>query len=139
MKNDHMPSKLSKSEAMATINREFGTPLSNGTTHFANINSSKSVWWIDIPVEKFTSGQYRSIDLLVFNSESKQLHHLQVQSKYVSDNLDKFRIRKDKAKACVSLELSSRESNQFQDVRPASGRMQFAQFLVKTTSFGISR
>ena len=97
------------------------------------------MWWFDVPVEKLTSGKHSTIDLLVFDSEAKQLHHLQVQTKYISGNLERFRIRIREGKAFVSLEISSQAGNQFQDVRPKSGRMPFAQFLVRTASLGNER
>ena len=44
---------MKKIEAIDTINRQIGSPLLiSKNTHFANVNSSKNVWWFDIPTSK---------------------------------------------------------------------------------------
>ena len=131
-KNDLMAMKLSKNAAITAINRDSPVSLRNSTTHFANINSSKSVWWFDISVEKFTSEKYTTLDILVFDNETNELHYLRVPTQYIGENLQKFHVRSDQNS--VSLELSSERSNRFQDIRPKSARMPFAQFFVKTIS-----
>lgn len=127
-----MTAKLSKSAAIAKIKQSSGTSLHNSTTHFANLNSSKSVWWFDIPAEKFTAGKHNALDILVFSDETNELHHLRVPTAYVRENRERFHVREDKNS--LSLELSSELNNRFQDVRPTSGRMPFAQFLLGTIS-----
>lgn len=127
-----MTKKNSKNEAIGLFNRQSGNSLHNSTTHFANINSSKPVWWFDISVKKITSGKVNTIDILVFHNKANSLHYLRVPTTYIIENFDKFYVREDKNS--VSLELSSERSNQFQDVRPASGKMPFAQFVIETIS-----
>ncbi len=130
-----MAAILSKPEAIEAINRESASSLNlnNNNTHFSNVNSSKSVWWFDIPVVKFTSGKYDALNLLVVSADAKTMHHLRVPTSYVRDNLCHFHVREDKN--TISLELSSQNSNKFQDVRPGSGNMPFSQFVVKTLVF----
>ncbi|MEE4359434.1 MAG: hypothetical protein V2I97_23380 [Desulfococcaceae bacterium] len=77
-----------------------------------------------------------ALDLLIFNDKKNQLHHLRVPTDYIRDKLDQFHIRNDDKKKSVSLELSSDKINLFQDIRPGSGRMPFAQFLVSTITIG---
>jgi hypothetical protein len=125
-----MATMLSKREAIEAVKRESSLTLSYSTTHFANVNARKSVWWFDIPVEKFTSDKYDTLDILVASTDAKELHHLRVPTTYVRDNPRHFHVRKDKDS--VSLELSSLSTNKFQDVRPGSGKMPFLQFVVKT-------
>ncbi|MEJ6006289.1 hypothetical protein WG899_12065 [Paucibacter sp. AS339] len=125
-----MTASITKREAITTVSQAFNLSLANATTHFANVNASKSVWWFDIPVEKFTSGRYEALDLLLVSSDSTSIHHLRVPTAYVRDNLAKFHIRDDKGS--VSLELSSRVSQLFQDVRPGSEKLSFSQFLLNT-------
>jgi len=125
-----MTAMISKREAIEAIKRESSLALSNNSTHFANVNASKSVWWFDIPVEKFTSDMHDTLDLLVVSADTKELHHLQVPIAYVRDNLCRFHVREDKDS--VSLELSSLNTNKFQDVRPGSGNLPFSQFVVNT-------
>ncbi len=125
-------SNLSKRDAIAIINAHNNVPLTNATTHFANINSGKSVWWFDIPVKKFISGKFETINLLLYDNNDGLLHHLSVNINQIKDNLDSVYIREDKE--CISLELSAQKYNRFQDIRPGSGRMDFSQFLVKTVT-----
>lgn len=125
-----MKANITKREAIVAINRVLGLNLSNSSTHFAHVNSSKQVWWFDIPVEKFTSGQYSTLDLLLVTADSTLLHHIEVPVSYIRDNLSDFYVRDDKAS--VSLELSSRASNLFQDMRPRSNKRPFVQFLLRS-------
>jgi len=125
-----MTANIIKREAITMVSRAFNVSLSNATTHFANINASKPVWWFDVPVEKFTSGRYEALDLLLVNSDSRLIHHLRVPTAYLRDNLAKFHIRNDKGS--VSLELSSHVNQIFQDIRPGSENLPFSQFLLNT-------
>ena len=118
---------ITKRDAITAINQAFELALVNSSTHFANVNASKSVWWFDIPIEKFTSGRYETLDLLLVSGDAKTLHHLQVPTAYVRDNRSMFHVREDKGS--VSLELSSLPNQLFQDVRPRSKRLPFASFL----------
>ena len=126
-----MPTKMLKKNAITAIAETCKISLNHDCTHFANINTRRSVWWIEIPVEKFTSGRYPTINFLLFDPAVNQLHHLSVSTVYIKTNKDRFCVR-DKAKPAVSFELSSQQHNQFQDVRPGGGGMAFAHFLVST-------
>jgi hypothetical protein len=125
-----MNASITKREAMSAINRTFQLALANSSTHFVNVNASKSVWWLDIPVQKFTSGRNETLDLLLVSDDAKTLHHLQVPTAYVRESLSMFHVREDKG--CVSLELSSLPNQLFQDVRPRSERLPFASFLLNS-------
>jgi len=124
---------LLKKDAISIINKHYNELLKNPTIHFANINSKKHVWWFDIPVKKFTSGKFKTINLLAFDNEEGLLHHLIVNTNQIKDNLGIVYILEDKES--VSLELSAKKHNKFQDVRPGGERMNFSQFLVKTIRF----
>ncbi len=120
--------RLSRSGAISLIKKR-GVVLLTTATHFANVNARKPVWWFDIPIEKFTSGHYTLIDLLLCDGLTNQLHHLQVPTEFIRNQIDEFKIREDKQ--VISLELSSQTYNLFQDVRPGSKRLSFAKFLVQ--------
>ena len=130
-----MTARIKKREAISAINRSSALTLNSTSTHYANVNASKSVWWFDIPVEKFTSGKYGTLDLLLVSEGENMLYHLRVPTSYVQENLSKFHVRDDKES--VSLELSSLASNTFQDVQPESNKMPFAQFLVNSLSLAL--
>ena len=127
-----MPIKMLKKNAISAIAETCKILLKYDSTHFANINVSKPVWWLEIPVEKFTSGRYATINFLLFDPVVNQLHHLSVQTVYIQCNIDNFSVRKDRAKPAINFELSSQKHNLFQDVRPGGGKMAFDQFIVST-------
>ena len=95
--------------------------------HFANVNSAKDVWWLDIPLAKLDSAGSSKIGLLLYDQRSDQLYYLEVPTFYLKDNLNRLVVRS--AKGCISLELSTEAHKLFRDVRPAGGGVNFAQFL----------
>ena len=122
-----MPSKLSKSDAVARLSREHPTlNLESSTTHFASINASKDVWWYDISRKKVMAGSHEALHLLAHDHRCNELHCLIVPTQYLRDNLRRLVVRQDKD--TISLELSASRSNLFQDVRPGGGRVHFIQF-----------
>lgn len=122
-----MSPKLSKSDAIARLCRERpALRLASTTTHFANINASKDVWWYDIPRQKVTSKQHEALDVLAYDHRSDELHHLVVSTKYLRDNLTKLVVREDKD--TISLELSASRPHFLRDIRPGGGGLDFVQF-----------
>jgi hypothetical protein len=122
---------MNKSEALAVENKRLSRrlrPLNNTNTHFSNINSSKEVWWLDIPLEKIRTGKIDPLHLLLYDDRSRELHHLEVPIAYFRRNMKALVIRPDKD--VISLELSAARSNRFQDVRPTGGRVPFCTFLL---------
>lgn len=124
------PDKITRHQAIEEVNLAFNLTLINATTHFANINSARPVWWFDIPVKKFTSSLYEALDLLLVSYDAMSIYHLRVPTAYVRDNLEQFHVRNDKNS--VSLELSSCNTQLFQDVRPGGARRSFSEFLQNT-------
>ena len=55
--------------------------------HFANINSAKDVWWLDIPLAKLDSAESQKIGLLLCDNKSDQLYYLEVPKSYLKGNL----------------------------------------------------
>ncbi len=76
---------------------------------------------------KFTSGQNETLDLLLVSNNAMSIFHLRVPTAYVRDNLAKFYVRNDKDS--VSLELSSCNTQLFQDARSGGERLSFSVFL----------
>lgn len=122
---------MNKSEAIARIAR---LPVASGITtrsvHFANVNSSKDVWWLDIPVGKLSQAGNSNISLLLYDHRSGQLHYLDVPKSYFIDNQRRLVTRTEKR--CISLELSTDKSTMFRDVRPGGDGVDFSRFLVET-------
>ena len=118
---------MNKSEAIARASKRDGAAgLDSGTTHFANVNSSKRVWWLDIPLEEIKPVGDENINLLLYDGRSDQLHHLRVPTAFLRDNRQRLAARSDKK--CISLELSADAGNRFTDVRPTGQGVRFDQF-----------
>ena len=124
-----MSISLSKSAAVERARHEHpGVEFQTDATLFANINASKEVWWYDLPLKKVTENRRDFIDLLAFDYRTGELHCLHIPVDFFRINLSKLVIRGDKE--TISLELSARASDRFQDVRATGGRVRFAQFEV---------
>ena len=122
---------MNKSEAIARIARcTNSSEFTSGRIHFANVNSSKDVCWLDIPLAKISSGGSINIGLLLYDHRPDQLHCLEVPKSYLRDNQNRLVVRAKKQ--CISLELSTETHKLFRDVRPAGGEVNFAQFLKYT-------
>jgi len=78
---------MNKSEAIARIARlPGGSGITASRVHFANVNSSKDVWWLDIPVGKLSQAGNSNITLLLYDHRSGKLHYLDVPKTYFIDN-----------------------------------------------------
>ena len=119
---------MTKNEAIQIINEQLDTDdLNNHNTHFANLNSSKDVWWFDIPTKKAFTDRLCFLYLVIYHSVKQELYHLKIPIDFFKKNRSKFIIRE--AKDTVSLELSANRSNFLIDVRPGSGKVSFLEFL----------
>ena len=125
----HQQKAMTRQEAIFNASRQCrSTSIQGSNTHFSSINSSKNVWWLDIPREKLTTPLFEQINLLLYDDQpaKPRLHHLVVPVSYLRQNLQHLRIRTDNNK--ISLELSANTSNIYDDVIGA-GRLSFRQFL----------
>ena len=120
---------MDKDGAIAELNRRniFGR-LSKRDAHFANVNARKPVWWLDIPIAEIFDERVPTLNIVLADTNGA-VHHLSVPNDWLIENLDECAVRPDKD--VVSLELSAMPHSQFRDERPRSGRLNFAQFLVK--------
>jgi hypothetical protein len=119
---------MNRQTAIALINQGHQKPmLHGGNTSFANINAAKDVWWFDISLQRVaqpTAGLF--VHLLPFDQRCATLHHLKIPTSYFQENLPKLVVRNDRM--AISLELSADSRNLFQDMRPGSAGVGFAQF-----------
>ena len=120
--------QIEKSYAIQCVNNNNrARSLTNQNTHFSNINASKNVWWLDIPLEKINSDRESSINILLYEYNSASLFLLVVPKTYFREHISSFVCRNEKK--VISLELSADTFRLFQDVRPTSMCLPFAQFL----------
>lgn len=119
---------MDKRSAIDTWNRHNRARLHRSSTHFANVNARKPVWWLDIPTDEIFDLTESAIDLLLAQPDGN-LYHLRVSKEWLIEHLPQFALRKDKD--AISLELSALAADRFRDVRPTSGRLRFSEFLVE--------
>lgn len=68
---------MNKSEAIARITRRTSlSEVAAGGIHFANVNSAKDVWWLDISLAKAKSDGSPNIALLLYDHRPDQLPYL---------------------------------------------------------------
>ncbi len=127
--NARLPAgKMTREDAIYHGNQHCRSSAMQGfNTRFANINTTKDVWWLDIPGEMITKPSFDILHLLLSDGRPNQpqLHHFEIPISYIRKNIPNLRIRNDKN--TVHLELSIAGSNLFQDVI-GPGRVRFAQF-----------
>lgn len=68
---------MKKSEAIEIARATHEVELNRANTHFSNVNKSKSVWWIEVPLRKLDD--HETINLVVEKSGKVTL--LQVPTK----------------------------------------------------------
>jgi hypothetical protein len=118
---------MNRQEAMRRANSGYGTrELNGGNTRFANINSPRGAWWVDIPLSKITAGGLEEINLLLYDHRSDELHHLRVPSKYFRENITWLAVLEDKD--CIRIELTTDRANMFKDIRSGGAGVQFVRF-----------
>ena len=101
---------MDKQEASLIVNKQHGTSLLNpkrgGNVSWANINTAKDVWWIDIPVKKFKN----NFHLILNDERKKQFYLVSIEKNEIISPYDSFRKLRENY---ISIELSSRENNKF--------------------------
>lgn len=119
---------MKKKEAITKLNSRKDAPLlTNANTRFANINTRKEVWWLDIPVRCLKANSGNALNLVLYNHRTDELHHLSVPSTFFFKNLKGLVVRKDKD--VITLELAVEAAHQLQDVRSKGAGISFKQFL----------
>jgi hypothetical protein len=120
--------KMNKSSAIEELNRRGASPpLTDSQSRFANVNSSKPVWWLDLPNKKLADRTSPNLDLILADSDGR-LHHLRLPKSWLIANIARLAVRADKD--VISLELSAQPHDRFTDVRPRSGRLAFRAFVM---------
>ncbi len=114
--------KMKKKEAMIRVNDKIGKPILNSfNTIFSNINSRKSVWWINIPLEKF-----KSILYLLLIGESK-LYVIKLPLAEIEQPDKIFKLRKD----FVDIEIDAEKTGAFmKDIKAGSTLFDFSPYII---------
>ncbi len=124
---DSKHQKIERRRALSIASRAIGQKFHTVSTRFANMNTNKSVWWIDIPVTRFADANC-TLDLLLANHDGNLIHHLQVATSFFIDHFTRFCVVNDR----IRIELSCLPNYLFQDVRPGAGQMNFSRFFIRS-------
>ena len=112
---------MNKAIAAAIINRKGLAELNannNGNVSWANINSSKSVWSIDIPAKKFLSDSH----VLLNDRGNNVFYWIDIPRGTFPAPYNTFRKLRD---GYISVELSSKDTNKFVDVKSGGSEFDF--------------
>jgi len=119
---------MNKQEASRIVNEHIGSPILNpnrgGNVSWANINIAKDVWWIDIPVKKFKE----NFHLILNNARKNYFYWISIDKNKVTSPYNYFRKLRDNY---ISIELSTRETNKFVDVKSGGTGVDFEKFKIE--------
>ncbi len=119
---------MDKSAAVAIVKARRASKSLGRAVSFANVCSGKPVWWLELPRKKVFDRTTPHVDLVLADNDAG-VHHLRVPKEWLVENID--RLAKRESKDVIVLELSTLSHERFRDVRPRSGRLNFAIFLVE--------
>jgi hypothetical protein len=108
---------------MKIVNRHLRkVSLNSKNTYIAKINASKEVWWINIPIKRFTN----DLNLLLKNKNS--FIWLKINANTFTNPKDIFRFRSDTER--VDLEISSNKQNNYMvDIKSGGKRHNFNPYI----------
>ncbi len=117
---------MKKKELIDYINQNYQVTLDVSNTSYSNINKSKNVWWLNVPMNKFTEDVH-----LLLNTQEYALWV--VLPRGFSKDVP-FKIREDKN--VVDLEISADKSFKYlQDVKSGGTGFDFGGFVKEEISF----
>jgi hypothetical protein len=121
---------MDKRTAILKLNDHGTTPiLTNRNTRFANVNQSKSVWWLDIPLDLLKEAE-PVLNLVLAGTQPWEIFHLRVPKDWLKQKIETQGLIVREDKGVISLELSCEKKSLFQGVRSKSEHLSFAQFRV---------
>lgn len=111
-----------KSNIIEYINKTYGVDLSNVNTSFSKINKAKKVWWINVPLKKFSE----PVNLLL--NDADEVIWIVLPINFVASLPDNFRIREDKD--AVDIEVWAEKDEQYmKDVKSGGTGFDFKPFI----------
>jgi len=115
---------MERHEIISAFNSAAACSLAPGNTHVSSVNTSKDVWWYDLPVSKFS--KYETLNLLAFDQHRKMIHQLNIPTKFLKDNMNNFAHKK--AGTYISIELAVEGRNFLKNVRSGGQLLDFSSF-----------
>ena len=115
---------MDKQSAIAKVNDYLGhRQLYGRNTSFANINSSKPVWWLNINPAKFQN----DLHLLLVTDKQDRLIWLKIEADTIPEPDRTFRKRSDNG--AIDLEISSDPSRYLVDIKSGGSEYSFAKHI----------
>ena len=115
-------SGMKKKSAIAKVNEHVGQPLLNyGNTSFANVNSGKDVWWVNVNPGKFE----HELHIILVKDEDEGLIWLRIAPGSISAPEDVFRVKKDNG--YFDFEISCSPERYLKDVKSGGTEYDFTR------------
>ena len=121
---------MEKSEAMARINSQVGRALLKGrNTRFASVNKSKSVWWLNVPLEMTCE----DLHIILKRAEKGQDGDL-IWITLPAGTLSKTRFRYWQDRDAIDLEIGAKGARYLKDIKSGGTWYDFSPHVVKEVS-----
>lgn len=115
---------MNKELTIAKVNWHLGYRLlDERNTSFANVNSAKDVWWLNINPRKFE----RDLHILLVKEGDRGLIWLRIKGNSIPNPTKVFKVRPDKG--LIDLEISSRALRYMTDVKSGGKGYDFSKHI----------
>lgn len=120
VENTKTKGSMNKQSAMAMVNEHVGSKLlTDNNTNFANINSRKDVWWINVDPAKFV----HELHIILAKDGDGGLIWLRIAAGSIPASEDVFRVKKDNG--YFDFEISSHPERYLKDVKSGGTEYDF--------------
>jgi uncharacterized protein (DUF433 family) len=124
---------MEKRSSIEIANAYLGHRLLDGqNTSFANVNTAKAVWWININPGKFN----RDLHLLLANDKRDYLVWLKIEANTIAAPDRVFQIRRDNG--AIDLEISTEVSRFLVDIKGRGTGYDFTRHIVHKWQVGVA-
>ena len=121
---------MKKSEAMARINSHAGRVLLNGkNARFASMNKSKSVWWLNVPLEMAGKDLH-----IILKRAAKGRDGSLIWLTLPAGTLSRSKFRYWQSRGAIDLEIGAQGASYLKDIKSDGTRYDFSPQVVKEVS-----
>ena len=123
---------MNKREATLIINKEYGKDIlnynKNGNVKFANKNSKKNVYWINIHIDSRLDD---TLHIVLNDKDKRKLTYLIIPPNTLKSDLFKVRIDKTNGLQKMDIELSNDVNNYLIDIKSGGSNYDFSKYISK--------
>jgi len=127
---------MNKKIASKIINNDLGLnrldPENNGNVKWANINSKKNVYWINIHIDERLNHEYHFI---LNNKNKREFIYMVIPPNIFKDNLFVCRFDRTNGLDKYDVELSVNEASYLKDIKSGGSGFSFSKFVTKVYQY----